>query len=257
MKQGRVILPCAVALTACLLTGCSTLDRIIGADNWKEWTPTSNTVQVGADGSVTELLFDTLDQNWYNGNELQDMIARSMNEYNEQHGAGAIQVTAYSDAGGNVNVTILYRTPEDYAVFNNVPFESGSMLDAEMAGCLFTGPFSVVEGSSITKENVDASEPLSHKEYRVVVSDGTHVVQVPGEIRYVSANGEPVNSHAAQLSPETGQAESEEGLVLPSEKVWRPEQKEASAKEKDQALLYVIYEKDRETNLFMTEAPEQ
>ena len=220
MKTARIGAFAAMIVCVCYLSGCSMLDQIIGADDWKEWTPETTSVQVHADGSLTETIFDTLDQTWYQGNELQDMIARSMNEYNASHGDGSIQVTSYSDADGKVKVVIDYRTGEDFAAYNNTQFCCGSMLDAQMKGFLFEGSFYAVDKDRLHGEAMDSAEPLSHKEYSVVISDGTHVVQVPGEIRYVSKGAQPVNSHVA---------------------------KEADTADEDvSSLLYVIYEKDQE-----------
>ena len=65
MKTARVGI--LAVMTACVFTlsGCSTLDRIIGADDWKDWTPDTTSIQVHADGSLTETIYDTLDQSWY------------------------------------------------------------------------------------------------------------------------------------------------------------------------------------------------
>lgn len=227
----------SIACVGCL-TGCSTLDRIIGADNWKDWTPTSTSIQVHQDDSLTETIFDQLDQSWYAGNELQDMIARSMNEYNAEHGEGAVSVTAYSDNGGNVKVVINYRSGEDFAAYNNAVFCSGSMLDAQMQGFLFSGPFYAVEGATLKDGGIEASQPLSHKEYSVVISDGSHVVQVPGEIRYVSGGTQIINSHTAQKAPDSESAED----VQAKDSAQGAE----GAQQAQDASLYIIYEKDQE-----------
>ena len=169
MKTARFGVYAALILSVCLLSGCSTLDRIIGADDWRDWTPDGTSIQIHPDGSVTETIIDTLDQSWYQGNELQDMIARSMNEYNESHSPGSVNVTSYNDTGGEVNVVIQYRSGKDFADYNNTEFCCGSMLDAQMEGFLFEGPFHAVKGSDLSSEPLDASEPLSHKEFSVVI----------------------------------------------------------------------------------------
>ena len=204
MKTARAFAFAAMIACVCTLSGCSTLDQIIGADDWKDWTPNTTSIQVHADGSLTETIFDTLDQSWYQGNELQDMIARSMNEYNDSHTAGAVNVTSYSDTDGVVKVVIDYRTDDDYAQYNNAEFVSGSMLDAQMKGFRLEGQFLEADGSKLKGDVLDASVPLSHKEYSVVISDGTHVVQVPGEIRYVGEGAQLVNSHVAKVSEDAG-----------------------------------------------------
>ncbi len=250
MKKSSFAMAAAVS-AALLLTGCSMLDQVIGVDSWKEWTPSRTSLQVYGDGTVTETIFDRLDQDWYTGDELQDMIARSMNEYNAENGAGSLNVTEYSDEGGEVRVKLVYKTPEDYVRYNNVVFFSGSMLEAEMEGYLFTGPFSSVEGSEIMAKDLDASEPLAHKEYSVVVSDGLHAVQVPGKIRYVSSNGTVINSHAAAPAGISADTETEGDTVYLTGDPGNGS--EVSDRELDASLLYIIYEKDQDADLLPSE----
>ena len=132
MRRSSLGIAAAVVMTALLLTGCTTLDQIVGTESWKEWAPEQTSLQVYGDGVVAETIFDHLDQAWYTGDELQDMIARSMNEYNAANGENSLNVTEYSDEGGDVRVRLVYRTAEDYARYNNVVFFSGSMLDAQI-----------------------------------------------------------------------------------------------------------------------------
>ncbi len=242
MKTARCILAVMLMACICTLSGCSILDQIIGADDWKDWTPDSNSIQVHGNGTLTETIFEKLDQSWYEGNELQDMIARSMNEYNAAHDPNSINVTSYSDTNGEVKVAIEYLTGEDYAEYNNAVFCSGSMLDAQMQGFLFSGTFCSVDGQTVSSETVDASEPLSHKEYSVVISDGTHVIQVPGEIKYVTSNASVVNTHVARLAD--GHEALKTGMTVSADV--DPRSAGPSEKEIDQSCLYIIYEKDEE-----------
>ncbi len=244
MKSARYILTAVLAACICSLSGCSTLDQIIGQQNeeWKEWKPDSNCIEVHGSGKVSEIIFDKLDQTWYAGNELQDMIARSMNEYNATHDSDSINVSSYSDSEGIVKVTIDYKTGADYAQYNNTVFGCGSMLDAQMQGFLFQGPFYPVDGVTISEQAVDPSEPLSHKEYSAVISDGTHVIKVPGEIRYVTGNVSIINSHVA--SP-AGTDAAQQADAMQQAGALSPDQG-LSQEEIEQSCLYVIYEKDEE-----------
>ncbi len=238
MKSARYILIAVLAVCIFSLSGCSTLDQIVGQQNeeWKQWEPDTNCIEVHGNGTVTETIFDQLDQSWYAGNELQDMIARSMNEYNASHSANSINVTSYSDSEGKVKVTIDYQTGADFAEYNNTIFGCGSMLDAQMQGFLFQGPFYSVDGVTVSAQPVDSAEALSHKEYSVVISDGTHVIKVPGEIRYVTGNVNLINTHvASQVSTEEADAAIAD---------LRKDQ--LSQEELEKSCLYVIYEKDEE-----------
>ena len=134
MKAKSLMAGALVLGVTLAVTGCSVLDQVVGWDDWKDWTPTQTSLQISAGGSVTESIFDTLDQNYYNADELQDLVARSVKSYNAEHGDHAISVPAYSAENGKVTLTLVYRTPEDYASYNQVSFADGSMLDGQMSG---------------------------------------------------------------------------------------------------------------------------
>ena len=245
LMAGALVLGVTLAVT-----GCSVLDQVVGRDDWKDWTPTQTSLQISAGGSVTESIFDTLDQNYYNADELQDLVARSVNSYNAEHGDHAISVPAYSAENGKIALTLVYRTPEDYASYNQVSFADGPMLDVQMSGITFPDTFLKANGSNLTDQGVSSDEALSHKEYSATVTVADHVVQVPGQIRYLSENAELVNSHVAQPKQQgETDAASETGLVLPSNAVYygtEGETEEAEPAVKTQQLMYIIYEKDAE-----------
>ncbi len=250
MKAKSLMAGALVLGVTLAVTGCSVLDQVVGRDDWKDWTPTQTSLQISADGSVTESIFDTLDQDYYNADELQDLVARSVKSYNAEHGGHAISVPAYSAENGKIALTLVYQTPEDYASYNQVSFADGPMLDVQMSGITFPDTFLKVNGSNLTDQSVSSDEALSHKEYSAAVTVADHAVQVPGQIRYLSANAELINSHAAQpkLQEETDTA-SETGLVLPSNAVYygtESETEEAEPAAKTQQLMYIIYEKDAE-----------
>ena len=252
----------AFRLLVCLalvvfLSGCSQLNRIIGLeeDDWKTWTPDNTAVQIAQDGQVTETIFETLDRSYYDVDELQDLIARSVREYREANGEESISVPVFEFAEGKIHLVLVYRSVDDFSAYNQLVLFNGSMLDAEMQGYLFSNTFSRVEGSEIREKELPASEVLSHKEYRAAISDGTHIVQVPGKIRYVSTGAQLLNSHTARPGGMTGQRE-EKGLLLPSNNVYYKEgerkmdlqdlllETELSGDELDRSYLYVLYEKD-------------
>lgn len=256
MRRAEIGICAAAAAAACILTGCSMLDQVVGADDWKSWKPAVTTLQVYQDGSLTETILDTLNQSYYDADELQDMVARSVRLYNEDAGEAALNVTEYTVEQQNLKLVIQYASGEDYRSYNQLVFFDGSMLEAEMEGFLFANSFRRVERGKVVQEDVPNAEVLARKEYRVTITDAGHAVQVPGKICYVSGNAEPVNSHAAQPLKEKPEKQAENetdaGLLLPSNAVYRkPEpatekKPELSGEEKDRSYIYVLYEKDPE-----------
>ncbi len=256
MRKAGLGIFAAALMAASVLTGCSTLDRIIGADNWESWVPSRTSLQLSPDGKLKETIIDKLDRNYYNADELQDMIARTVREYNEGTGHDALTVMEYTVEGTDLKLVIDYASGSDYRDYNQMVFFDGSMLDAEMEGFLFANNFRKVERGKVVEEDIPSSEALSHKEYRVAVVDEGHDIQVPGNIRYVSANAEPLNSHAAgrRPSPAPDQKETDTGLVLPSNAVYyKPTGEEetendgmgpVSEEDIDRTYMYVLYQKD-------------
>lgn len=250
MKLRSVFLGAAALCISLSVTGCDTLDQIVGSDEWEKWTPEQTSLQISLGGTVTETIFDTLDESYYDADELQDLIARSVRIYNEEHGENSITVPAYSAQNGKIYLVLTYAKPEDYASYNEVNFFNGSILSAQMNGLAYPDTFLKVNGTSAS-ESVSSEEALSHKEYSIAVADTEHVVQVPGQIRFVSENAEIVNSHTASPKPAKEEEKQEEtGLVLPSRAVYyETEDTEAvdadlsSQKESD---FFIIYEADSE-----------
>lgn len=241
-RKGLWIGVAAVCISA-LVTGCSTLDQVIGRDDWQSWTPTQTSIQFGQDGSVTETIFDHFNQTYYVADELQDLVARSVKEYDAEHGQDAITVPAYRAENGQIQLVLVYKSPEDYAAYNGLPCRNGSMLDIQMSGISFPDRFLETDGG----KEVSSEMALARKDLSIAVTDPGHLVQVPGQIRYVSENARLVNSHVAAPKEEEREKSTEpEGLVLPSNAVYRePEEGPGEGqRESSQDQMVVIYERD-------------
>ena len=229
MRRAEIGICAAAAAAACILTGCSMLDQVVGADDWKSWKPAATTLQVYQDGSLTETILDTLNQSYYDADELQDMVARSVRLYNEDAGEAALNVTEYTVEQQNLKLVIQYASGEDYRSYNQLVFFDGSMLEAEMEGFLFANSFRRVERGKVVQEDVPNAEVLARKEYRVTITDAGHAVFTA-----------PVISH---LDITTGG-----GVAVNSKDPaqYRPCTVKVSGEEKDRSYIYVLYEKDPE-----------
>ena len=243
MRAGKIISLTAVVMCTLTLSGCGLQDTIEEMLGGKAWEPGETNLVVREDGTLTETVIDSLDQNYYNSGELEHMINSTVSEYNQNNGADAVIVDSLSLENNQVVLTMTYKSAADYADYNNVRFYNGSMLGAEMEGYLFYNQFrkvseGVAEGESITNE-----EPLKHKEYQVLVTDSSHLVQVPGDVVYVSANASPIGRREVQPVEEIEVTQAE-GLVLPSSAVYVEEKADepVTAKDLEKNYLYIIYE---------------
>lgn len=250
-KIGRltVVVMCTLMLSGCDLQGTiedlelelpKEVESLLGIE---DWNPGETYLVVQEDGTLTETVIDRLDQNYYNAEELGQMITSTVGEYNQDHGADAVIVDSLSLENNQVILTMTYKTAGDYADYNNVRFYNGSMLGAELEGYLFYNEFRKVNDGVAESENITNEEPLKHKEYQVLVTDDSHLVQVTGDVVYVSANASPMGKREVQPVEEAEEVE-QEGLVLPSSAVYVEEKEETpvTAKDLEKNYVYIIYE---------------
>lgn len=222
-------------MAAAILGGCQKKQE-------EPWVPENTAIQVQEDGTLKETIVDRLDQSYYDPAELENMIRSSADTYNKENGEGAVTVDEFTAEDKRVTVRMTYLSSQDYRDFNQVPFYSGSMLEAEIEGFRFAGNFLKVNKGTAVGEPVASDEPLSHKEYSVLIVDASYMAEVPGDVMYVSMNALPADRRIVQpadTGAESAEETEAEGLVLPSSAVYT-EDKEAGNDGTE--LIYVIYD---------------
>ena len=244
MRAGKIIGLVTVVMCMLTLSGCDLQDTIEDIVGEKTWEPGETNLVVREDVTLTETVIDALDQNYYDSGELEQMINRTVSEYNQGHGADSVTVDSLSMENNQVVLTMTYQSAADYADYNNVRFYNGSMLGAEMEGYLFYNQFRRVSDGQAESDTISNEEPLKHKEYQVLVTDASHLIKVPGDVVYLSVNASPMGRKEVQPAKETVEEPKTEGLVLPSSAVYVEEKADepVSAKDLEKNYLYIIYE---------------
>ncbi len=233
MNKKRKGLTAVLAAGTLLLTGCELLEQ----ETWQPQGP--DAVSVAEDGSVTEIVNDTLDAAYYSFPELENMIHSEVADYNLNHGEDSVAVEQLEFEEGKVSLTMKYASVEDYARFNNTEFFCGTVIGAQLAGYLFDVPYRRVEGGAFQGAALSGTEVIREMDKQVLVLRAPAEVHVPGEVLFTSTNAEIL---AADVVNATGdQAEEDTGLVLPSNAVYRG--RETSFAEKAAAnRVYIIYD---------------
>lgn len=241
MKK-RSFLTAVIALLMLMgLSGCSVMDEVDEMLPSKQETFERTTLTALKDGTVKESVIDQLNESYYSSEDLKKMIDETVLSYCAQEGEGAVLVDAFSSEEGRVVLDMTYRSAADYAAYNNVIFFNGSVLEAQLEGFLFNHDFRAVADGTIQETKISAEEPLSHKEYTVLVTDASHAVRVPGKIKYVSANALIQDEYT--MIPGEPEESVEQVLVLPSSAVYVQEKTDdETAAELDRALIYILYD---------------
>ena len=165
MRAGKIAAVAALGLGVMLLGGCEMLDR------QQKWEPQEDAaISISEDGVITEYVQDTLDESYYSASELEKMITSDVADYNSKHGENTIQVKSYEASDdGKVHLVMEYATADDYALFNNVEFYSGSMINAQLEGYLFDGSFKKVKNGVVQGSAVSGSEVVKKMAAEVLV----------------------------------------------------------------------------------------
>lgn len=217
-----------------LLGGCDMLQQ-------ETWEPQeSAAISIDEAGSITEIIQEKLDAAYYDAAELQTMIEKEVADYNSQHGENSITVKTYEAAEGSVKLIMEYATAEDYAAFNNVEFYYGSMINAQLEGYLFDVSYKKVRDGVVQGSEVSGSEVIRNMADTVLVVRAPLEVKVPGEVIYTSTNAEVLETSVVNATGEQ-EDEADEGLVLPSNAVYRGQ--EATFEEQAAAnRVYIVFE---------------
>lgn len=175
MKRG--ILAAALIGSALMLTGCG------------GFNPEVTGVSIGKNGKITEVIRESFDASYYDEKELESLIDSEIETYNAANGEDSVRKRSLKIKDGIAKVRLTYADSEDYAAFNSVGFYVGSIGGAIQAGYAFEGSFyPVSKGKADETQTVWGSSLMTGTKYSSVVVNEALLIDVPGEIKYVSDN---------------------------------------------------------------------
>lgn len=236
VEARKILMAAAAAAGAVLLGGC----EMLGQDTWKPQGTAA--ISIDEDGVITEIIQEKLDAAYYDAAELQNMVNSEVGDYNAENGADSVKVGEFETAEGSVSLTMEYASAEDYAQFNNVEFYYGSMINAQLEGYLFDVSYKKVRDGVVEGSAVSGSEVIKNLADQVLIVRAPLEVHVPGNVLYTSTNADVLASNVVNATGKSSE-EEEEGLVLPSNAVYKGE--EATFAEQAAAnRVYIIFEMD-------------
>lgn len=236
MTAKRRAVAAALLAAVLMLNGCEILEQQMA------WTPQeSDAISIAADGSVTEIVQETLDQSYYDLTELKTMIDSEVEAYNAENGEDSIKVETFTNDGNVVTLHIWFASADDYAAFNNVEFFCGSIISAQLDGYLFDTSFYRVEDGAVSGNTVSYSTVFEDMSANVLVVQAPMEVHIEdGNVIFISTNAEMISSDTVNAN---GEQEESEALVLPSSKIYEGEET-TWAEQKEANRVYIIYETD-------------
>ena len=168
MKKTGIIV---MLMIFCIFVGCGNKDEL-----------GENTVEVSQKGWIKATVHETFDKDYYDKDELQDMLEQEVVEFNAENGKDSVEVDSFKVSGGSVKIIMNYSNWADYAHFNDVQFFAGKVSDIQGKNY----------GTNVSFVSRDGSETAAlydiDGDYYVILLEEKLVVQTPGKIVYVSDN---------------------------------------------------------------------
>jgi len=229
MKGKRLLLIAVV--TAGLATGCS------------KFKPDETGILVEKNGTIKSVIKESLDKSYYDETELKSMIDDTVNSYNTKMGTEQVEIEKYQVKDREATLEILYDSFDDYQEMNRVKFYQGDLSGVQGTIYELQGTFFQVSKGKV-QDTVDASTVMATSNYNVVVLEEDILVQVPGNIVFISSNMELLGENKARAKgKESVQTEMEQAQTgeagIP---VLHPEETEDTPVKESTDLFYIIYE---------------
>lgn len=136
------------------------------------------------EGRITSVLVDSFEKDYYDVEELREMVQLEVSQYNQKAGKQAIELQSLELHGENCVAVLNYQSAEDYALYNEVPFFAGTVKEAAKAGV----DLSVTLKEAGKDASIGRAEVEAMKDYYLVVWYGDMPVVTPGKIRYYGDN---------------------------------------------------------------------
>ena len=148
------------------------------------------TVSLAKDGSVTAYLVEDFDKDYYDLEELKDMVMQEAEDYNKskeqslEEGFPVIVKEVDRVTGNDKLVSVVYdfNTAAVYQAFCNQKLFFGTVMEAWMKNIKFDVPIHSVKDNSVLSEE----KVLEDKDKKIIVTDAKAVFYCPGKVTHVS-----------------------------------------------------------------------
>jgi hypothetical protein len=178
--------------------------------------PTQSCLYVRDDGTAAGAEVTAFSESYYSLSELKTYVEELVTAYNQEkaglayayvvdlpEGAGTlpVSISRLSQSNDKVVLVLECATPADYIAINDLDLQSTGLKSVSVstvdemkaAGRSLSGSMVDVKGESVTKDKA-----TKKGSYHVVVCEGATLLQVQGEVKYMSSNVTYVNSSTVQ-----------------------------------------------------------
>lgn len=144
-------------------------------------------ISLSKDRTVIYRIRDDFEENYYNIDELSQMISEEASVYNSKYGDSKVTLNKAEVNGSKTDVEILFATGEDYSRFNGESLFVGTGADYLASG---RDSSVVLHGVKDESKSISGEDITSMVKETIVVVDSSDTIFLPAKAKYVSNNCE-------------------------------------------------------------------
>ena len=143
----------------------------------------TTSVEIDKNGRVTNVIYEPFDQEYYDIQELSDMAASEISEYNVEYSNEKVSLEKAElvEDDSFAKLTMNYTSASDYSHFNQVSLFYGTVEEAMDKGYTISNALVNADG-----ENIEGDYIEKHKEKHIVITSDKSNIKTPYNIEYMS-----------------------------------------------------------------------
>ena len=180
-----LLLTAASSMALMAMTGCG--------ESGKEVT----TITIDKDGHVSNVIYEQFDKEYYDLQELSDMAAEEVSEYNSEYISQKITLDKVEaiDDGSFARVSMKYESATDFSNFNDEDLFFGTIEEAEAAGYKVSGE--LIDNNGV---KIESSFVQDHPDRHIVITNDRSNIITPYNIEYTTKGVTLAGKKEAMLS---------------------------------------------------------
>lgn len=178
-----------ILVTALLLGGCGKNEMSNSAETIQAGKISSAVIELQKDGSVVETITEEFTKNYYNEENLKNMLLSEVADYNNGSENGNLSVERFENKEGKLMVQLKYPSTDAYTDYNTNQYNDSTIFCGTVAEAYDAGySFDISMTDSKGEETIGKEELLGMGENRMLITKVPVRVKLPGKIMYAGEN---------------------------------------------------------------------
>ena len=192
MRRSGIGMAAGILLAGLFLWGCGESGTKNSAGTETEAVSASAeayVIEVLKDGSIVETITEDFSNEYYDEENLKNMILSEVADFNNGSQEGEVSVDKFENKNGKLTVKMKYPSADIYTAYNTDQYNTGSLFLGTVAEAYDAGHSLDVSLKDIKgDQTIGKDELLDMGSGNILIAEEPMYVKVPGKIMYLGEN---------------------------------------------------------------------